>query len=56
MAEQDEKIQLRLLHQRVKDLILERHDHQAYYYRPMTAKFVRSARDTAEYVLDTIGD
>lgn len=54
--EETEKQQLRVLADKVKELMYERNDYEAYYYLPATAKYVRFSRDNAQHILDTLGD
>lgn len=56
LYEEAEKRQLRILDQKVKDLMYQRNDYEAYYYRPVTAKYVRLSRDQAQNLLNVIGD
>ncbi|CAG9838063.1 unnamed protein product [Diabrotica balteata] len=48
-----EKMRLRKLEKEVKHKMAERNDYQAYYYRPVAAKYHRITRETADY-LETI--
>lgn len=45
----------RLLERKVKQLMAERGDSQAYYYRPILTKYHRYVRDTYEKLDDTRG-
>lgn len=54
--EDAERRQLRILDKQVKELMRQRNDYEAYYYRPATAKYVRLSRDNAEHLLDVVGD
>lgn len=40
----------------VKNKMAERHDYQAYYYRPITAKYFRETRDITERTWDKLGE
>ncbi|XP_065157592.1 NADH dehydrogenase [ubiquinone] 1 beta subcomplex subunit 5, mitochondrial isoform X2 [Atheta coriaria] len=51
--EEQERRLIRKLEVEIKEKMKERQDYQAYYYRPITAKYHRATRDTAEY-LDTV--
>lgn len=37
-------------------MIAERHDYQAYYYRPILAKYHRISKETADKMEDLRGD
>ncbi|EEZ97690.1 NADH dehydrogenase [ubiquinone] 1 beta subcomplex subunit 5, mitochondrial [Tribolium castaneum] len=50
---ENEKRQLRMLETQVKQKIAERRDYQAYYYRPVMAKYHRLQREVSDY-LETI--
>ncbi|XP_076055010.1 NADH dehydrogenase (ubiquinone) SGDH subunit isoform X2 [Oratosquilla oratoria] len=56
MYEENEKKQMRLLETKVKEVMAERGDSQAYYYRPAMIKYHRRARENTEFLKDTIGD
>lgn len=43
----------RLLENEIKQKMAERNDYQAYYYRPVAAKYHRVSREAADY-LETI--
>lgn len=45
----------RLLERKVKHLMAERGDSQAYYYRPILTKYHRYVRDTYKKLDDTQG-
>ncbi|CAH2006614.1 unnamed protein product [Acanthoscelides obtectus] len=51
--EEQERIKLRRLEKRIKEKMGERQDYQAYYYRPVLAKYHRISREAADY-LETI--
>ena len=52
MYEQEERVALRRLEKKIRALMAEREDYQAYYYTPMTAKYHRVSRDAAEWLKD----
>ncbi|XP_054266613.1 NADH dehydrogenase [ubiquinone] 1 beta subcomplex subunit 5, mitochondrial [Macrosteles quadrilineatus] len=56
LYEEDEKSKLRLLTQAIKDKMSERHDYQAWYYTPITAKFHRQTRQFSEETKPVIGE
>lgn len=43
--EESEKMKLRALEKKIKALMEERRDYQAYYYRPAIAKYYRRSRE-----------
>lgn len=51
-----EKKQLRFLEEKVKNLIRDRRDYEAYYYRPVTAKNFRISKEAADYLQSIWGD
>lgn len=53
---ENEKIQLRFLEEKVENLIRDRRDYQAYYYRPVTAKNLRVSKEAWEYLQEIWGD
>ncbi|XP_059612997.1 NADH dehydrogenase [ubiquinone] 1 beta subcomplex subunit 5, mitochondrial [Phlebotomus argentipes] len=53
--EENEKRQLRLLETRVKELMRDRNDYQAYYYRAVMAKYYRTARKASKDLEETYG-
>lgn len=54
--EEAEKLKLREIESRVKDLIAERRDYQAFYYKEVTAKYHRIAHKTAKELEAIYGD
>lgn len=54
--EESEKLKLRELESRVKAMIGERRDYQAYYYKDVTAKYHRIAHKTAKELEAIYGD
>ncbi|XP_063699253.1 NADH dehydrogenase [ubiquinone] 1 beta subcomplex subunit 5, mitochondrial [Culicoides brevitarsis] len=46
--EEDEKMQMRKLEQQVKEKMKEYQDYEAYYYRPVTAKYLRFQKKVTE--------
>ncbi|KAK9505932.1 hypothetical protein O3M35_009888 [Rhynocoris fuscipes] len=55
LYERDEKMKLRMLEKRVKDLMAERNDYDAYYHMPMSAKYVRIQKQDADTLADVGG-
>jgi len=55
MYEENEKKQMRLLEKKVKKLMGERGDSQAYYYRPILTKYHHLVRDEYQKMKDTRG-
>ncbi|KAK9881912.1 hypothetical protein WA026_018106 [Henosepilachna vigintioctopunctata] len=53
---EDEKRLLRKIQYEVKEKIKERDDYQAYYYRPVLAKYVRQSKEAADYIESIRGD
>lgn len=53
---ENEKRQLRFLEEKVENLMKERRDYQAYYYRPVTAKNLRVSRAATDYLETLWGD
>lgn len=51
-----EKIRLRQLEKKVKTLMHERQDYQAYYYKPVMAKYYRQSREYYEERLSMRGE
>lgn len=56
MYEETELQQIRKLGQRVQSLIAERNDYEAYYYRPVTAKYARLSREGANHIMNIWSD
>lgn len=56
LYEENEKIQLRKLEKQIKDKMAERKDYQAYYYQPVTAKYLRVSKEAADHVRSTWGE
>lgn len=54
--EEQEKIKLRKLEAQIREKMGERHDYQAYYYRPATAKYHRVAKEVADELQSLSGD
>lgn len=52
IQEEQEKVQLRRLEAQVKSKMSERHDYQAYYYRPAIGKYARISKETADKLKD----
>ncbi|XP_042891540.1 NADH dehydrogenase [ubiquinone] 1 beta subcomplex subunit 5, mitochondrial-like [Penaeus japonicus] len=55
MYEENEKKQMRLLEKKVRDLMAERGDTQAYYYRPILTKYHQMVREQYQNLKDTRG-
>ncbi|CAH0552863.1 unnamed protein product [Brassicogethes aeneus] len=53
---EDEKRKLRELEDQIKKKMSERNDYQAYYYRPVLAKYYRISREAADYLETIRGD
>lgn len=56
LDEEQQKIKLRALEQQIKDKMAERHDYQAYYYRPMVNKYLRINKKTGDEIVSRMGD
>lgn len=54
--EQNEKKLLRILEKQVNAKIKERKDYQAYYYIPVTAKYLRVSRDVTKQIEESWGE
>lgn len=54
--EEQQKVDLRRLEQKIRNKMAERHDTQAYYYRPAIAKYHRVAKEAADYEESLEGD
>ncbi|KAK7789471.1 hypothetical protein R5R35_012246 [Gryllus longicercus] len=54
--EEQEKKQLRILEKEIKRKMAERHDYQAYYYRPVTGKYSRVAKESADKIEELTGN
>lgn len=54
--EEEERRRLRRLENQIKEKIKERHDYQAYYYRPVLAKYHRLSKEAADYLESLRGD
>lgn len=46
----------RILEEQIRDKMAERNDYQAYYYRPVIAKYHRISKEAADKVDDRYGD
>ncbi|XP_018577796.1 NADH dehydrogenase [ubiquinone] 1 beta subcomplex subunit 5, mitochondrial [Anoplophora glabripennis] len=53
---EDERRRLRMLERDVKQKMAERQDYQAYYYRPVLAKYHRVTREAAQELENLRGD
>lgn len=53
---ENEKRQLRYLEEKIKNLIRERRDYEAYYYRPVSAKNLRISKAAKDYLETLWGD
>ncbi|XP_077295840.1 NADH dehydrogenase (ubiquinone) SGDH subunit [Arctopsyche grandis] len=56
LYEENEKALLRQLEAQIKLKMGERGDYQAYYYRPVTAKYIRAFKESHEETVNRIGD
>lgn len=56
IKEEMEKMELRKLEKLVKEKMSDRHDYQAYYYRPGIAKYHRVAKEAADQLMELDGD
>lgn len=56
LYEENEKIQMRKLEAKIKSKMAERKDYQAYYYRPVTAKYLRVSKEAADHLESIWGD
>lgn len=56
LYEENEKIQMRKLDELVKSKMAEHKDYQAYYYQPVTAKYLRVSKEAADHVRSEWGD
>ncbi|XP_066997029.2 NADH dehydrogenase [ubiquinone] 1 beta subcomplex subunit 5, mitochondrial isoform X2 [Anabrus simplex] len=54
--EEDEKAKIRLLERKIREKMAERNDYQAYYYRPVMAKYVRISKEASDYLESLRGD
>ncbi|CAH2209108.1 jg25906 [Pararge aegeria aegeria] len=54
--EEQQKIKLRALEKTVIKKMAERHDYQAYYYRPVYNKYIRINKRTSERLYNQMGD
>lgn len=54
--EEQQKMKLRKLEAQIKSTMAERRDYQAYYYRPVIAKYHRVAKQVAEELEELSGD
>lgn len=50
LYEENERIQLRKLAKKIQNKMAERKDYQAYYYQPVTAKYLRVSKEAADYL------
>uniref|UniRef100_A0A1B6E1R0 NADH dehydrogenase [ubiquinone] 1 beta subcomplex subunit 5, mitochondrial n=1 Tax=Clastoptera arizonana TaxID=38151 RepID=A0A1B6E1R0_9HEMI len=48
MYEEDEKAKIRRLTSNIKEKMAERHDYQAYYYKPVTPKYHKYTKEIAD--------
>lgn len=51
-----EKIELRKLEAKVKAKMAELKDYQAFYYQPVSAKYLRVSKEAANYLESIWGD
>lgn len=53
---ENEKAQIRKLEDKVHQMMNDRNDYQAYYYRPASAKHYRVSKEAADYLESLRGD
>lgn len=53
---ENEKRQIRYLEEKIKNLIRDRRDYEAYYYRPVSAKHLRISKAAKDYLETMWGD
>lgn len=56
LYEEQEKMAVRKLEAEIREKMAERNDFQAYYYRPVTAKYHRVAKQAADELEALEGD
>uniref|UniRef100_A0A1A9W4Q0 NADH dehydrogenase [ubiquinone] 1 beta subcomplex subunit 5, mitochondrial n=1 Tax=Glossina brevipalpis TaxID=37001 RepID=A0A1A9W4Q0_9MUSC len=56
LFEENERAQIRLLENKIRAKMSERNDYQAYYYRPIIAKYHRISKKAAEDLEELRGD
>uniref|UniRef100_A0A1A9UXR2 NADH dehydrogenase [ubiquinone] 1 beta subcomplex subunit 5, mitochondrial n=1 Tax=Glossina austeni TaxID=7395 RepID=A0A1A9UXR2_GLOAU len=56
LFEENEKSQIRLLEDKIRAKMSERNDYQAYYYRPVIAKYHRISKQAADELEELRGD
>ncbi|XP_053610564.1 NADH dehydrogenase [ubiquinone] 1 beta subcomplex subunit 5, mitochondrial [Plodia interpunctella] len=56
LDEESQKAKLRALEKEIIQKMGERHDYQAYYYRPMVNKYMRIEKKTGEEIMQRVGD
>lgn len=54
--EEAQKAKLRGLEKEIVKKMSERHDYQAYYYRPVLNKYLRINKQTGQEMYDRMGD
>jgi len=54
--EEFDKAQIRQIESRVKDLMAQRNDYQAYYYKPGVAKYHRIHKEESDKLDELYGD
>jgi len=54
--EQDEKVKIATIDDKVRRLIKKRKDYKAYYYRPINANYLRIENERTERYFDTTAD
>jgi NADH dehydrogenase (ubiquinone) 1 beta subcomplex subunit 5 len=54
--EENEKVLIRQVEEKVRHKMAERRDYQAYYYRPAVAKYHRISKEAADYLESIRGD
>lgn len=56
MYKECEKMELRKLENKIKALMAERKDYKAYYYRPISSKYIKATREANEVLEETWGN
>lgn len=49
-------LNFRGLERKVRDMMADRHDYQAYYFRPYDGKYARISKEAADYLESIRGD
>lgn len=56
LFEENERIQMKKLEKKILAKMSERQDYQAYYYQPVTAKYLRVSKEASDYLESIWGD